>query len=305
MRALGDIASILRLHIVGIAVVAAVVFGWLFSGRYLIGVGLLGGLDWLLINLLNRLTDLEEDTVNAIRGTERVAQRRRGLLLAWIASQLGSLLLGHLLLPQLTPYRVAIQIIGFAYSYRIVPTPRGWRRLKELYFLKNTMSAVGFVITVFLYPLAVLGYDVQLLGGLGAVAVLVGFFVLFEISYEILYDMRDLEGDRAAGVPSYPVVHGLTRARQIIDGLLIGSGLCLTAGLAVGLLGVREFLFLGAPVVQFLLYRPRYRRGVTSGDCINLTNLGTALLLLYLVGTFLWLEAGLPANIYVTAAGGS
>ena len=48
---LADIASILRIHIILIAMMAALVFGWLFSGTYVWGVALLGGLDWLLINL--------------------------------------------------------------------------------------------------------------------------------------------------------------------------------------------------------------------------------------------------------------
>lgn len=38
-----------------------------------------------------------------------------------------------------------------------------------------------------------------------ALLALVLFFVPFELTYEILYDMRDLDGDRRAGVPTYPV----------------------------------------------------------------------------------------------------
>ena len=44
VRMAGDLFSILRLHIVFIAVTAAVVFGWLFGGRYLWGVALIGGM---------------------------------------------------------------------------------------------------------------------------------------------------------------------------------------------------------------------------------------------------------------------
>ena len=44
--------------------------------------------------------------------------------------------------------------------------------------------------------------------------------------------------------------------------------------------------------------RPRYRRGLTTNDCIVLTHLGTAELVLFLVGTALWRSAGLPANVY-------
>ena len=51
--------------------------------------------------------------------------------------------------------------------------------------------------------------------------------------------------------------------------------------------------------MQGLVYRPWFRRGLTTSDCIWLTHLGTAMLLLFLVGTHLWRAAGLPANIYL------
>src|SRR5690606_31670150 len=117
-------------------------------------------------------------------------------------------------------------------------------------------------------------------------------------------DLRDLEGDRLANVPTYPVVHGPHRARQIIDALLIVSSLVLAAGLAVGLVGLKEGLMLAAPAVQLAFYRPRLRRGLTRADCIHLTNLGTALLLFYLVGTRVWAAAGLPDNIHLTSWAG-
>ena len=80
--------------------------------------------------------------------------------------------------------------------------------------------------------------------------------------------------------------------------LLLAVGV-LGAGLASGGLGVREGLFVAAPVVQWLYYRPRFTRGLTSADCILATHLGTGMLCLYLAGTSLWLRAGLPENIFL------
>jgi len=131
------------------------------------------------------------------------------------------------------------------------------------------------------------------------VVALILFFVPFELTYEILYDLRDIKGDRAEGVPTYPVVHGELRARQIIDGLLIGSSVVLLVALGFGFLGVREGLMLAAPILQVFFYRPRFHRGLTTPDCIGLTHVGTLQLALYLIGTALWLYAGLPANIYL------
>lgn len=287
----------MRYHIVLVAMTASVVFGWLMTGKYLPGLALVVGLDWFLINLLNRVTDIDEDLKNGIRGTERVARQKKLLTALSFALMLGSIVATHLVWPGLTPYRLLVQLIGLGYNYDIVPTPRGLSRFKEIYFFKNFGSSVLFVLTCFVYPLAK-DPSARIMPWAGIVTLAL-FFVPFELTYEILYDMRDLEGDRQEGIPTYPVVHGPERARQIIDGLLVGSTLVLAAGILLGALGVREGLMLAAPLSQLVFYRPRYRRGLTSHDCIVLTHLGTAELALYLAGTAAWQRAGLPANIFI------
>jgi 4-hydroxybenzoate polyprenyltransferase len=294
-RRVADIASILRFHIILVAVAAALVFGWLFTGKYLVGVAVLGGLDWLLINLLNKISDVEEDTVNEIRGTQHLADNRHRFWIAWIAILVGSVAVGHWLYPELTPWRVVVQLIGVGYSYPLVPTPSGFKRFKAIYFLKNFMSSVLFVLTVFVYGLVHAGFA----GSPVPVILLVVFFMSFELTYEILYDLRDLEGDKRAGIPTYPVVHGAERSRQIIDGLLLLSGTMLVAGFLGGVLGVRELMMVAAPGLQFIGYRRRFERGLTSSDAIVLTHMGTALLVLFLIGTAVWGALGLPDNVFL------
>lgn len=295
--AFADALAIARYHIMLVAMTACIVFGWLMTGRYLPWLAIVVGLDWFLINLMNRITDIDEDLKNGIQGTERVARRKRLLTILSLVLMGGSFLGTHLVWPGLTPYRIAVQIIGFGYNYKIVPTPRGLSRFKEIYFLKNFGSSVLFVLTCFAYPL-VTNEGARIMSWSGMISLAL-FFVPFELTYEILYDLRDLEGDKQEGIPTYPVVHGAHRARQIIDGLLLLSSGVLLAGIVSGALGVREGLMLAAPVTQIVFYRPRYRRGLTAHDCIVLTHLGTAQLVLYLVGTYVWLRAGLPANIYL------
>lgn len=299
MKTLLDVASILRLHIIAIAVMAALVFGVVLTDQLLFAVALLGGLDWLLINLLNRVSDVEEDIANQIRGTERLVGKHRLVLGLWIGLLLGSMILGHILHPELTPWRLVVQLVGVGYSYRIVPTPSGLRRFKDLYFFKNFMSAMLFVATCLIYPLTTA--DWAFAPGFTAFSALciALFFVPFEITYEILYDMRDLDGDRLARVPTYPVVHGLETSARIIDTLLVLSGLALVTAILVGALGLRESLMLLALPLQLFFYKPRYRRGLTSAECIGLTWLGAGLLATWLIGTHLWSMAGLPANVWL------
>src|SRR5690606_34122687 len=107
--AIAEIASILRLHIIGVAMAAAVVFGWILHDQWHIGVALLGGVDWMLINLLTRITDLKEDLKNDIRGTARVASHRQRFVAAWILLFVGSFAVSLWLWPELTLLRVVVQ----------------------------------------------------------------------------------------------------------------------------------------------------------------------------------------------------
>jgi 4-hydroxybenzoate polyprenyltransferase len=296
LGALADAAAILRLHITLIGALGALTFGWLLTGRYLVVVAVVAGVDWLLINLVNRVTDLVEDARNGIRGTAWIAARPRRWAGLAFAGLIASFALTHAIAPALTPWRALVQAIGLAYSYRWVPTPRGLRRWKDLYFFKNAMSAGLFLLTGFAYPLALAGGPGSAFAG-AATAVWLGvFFFLFEQSYEVIYDLRDLDGDRAANVPTYPVVHGAETGGRIVFGLSAASSAVLAAGLATGGLGAREGLLLAAPLIQALWFRPRFRRAITSRECIALTHLGSLLLVAYLAGTRIWLVVGLPSN---------
>lgn len=293
---LRDALAIIRYHIVGVAMAATLVFGWLFCGRLLWEVAAICGVDWFVINLANRVTDVGEDLANGIQGTERVAGRRAAVAALCFGVLAVSFLWSAARWPALTPWRLAVQAIGLVYNFRLLPARGRRTRLKELYFFKNFGSAAIFVLTCFAYPLA-LG---PRLASWGAIASLALFFVLFEHTYEILYDLRDLEGDRAEGIPTYPVAHGPRRAQTIIDALLAASAAVLAAAFLGRVIGVRELLMIAAPALQLGFYRWRLRRGpLTSADCVWLTHLGTALLLFYLAGNQLWLEAGLPANLFL------
>lgn len=310
---LRDYLVIVRYHIVLVAMTACVTFGWILTGKYLFAVALLCGADWFVINLLNRITDLAEDEKNAIPGTDRVKRGRSVLFGLCLVVLVTTLAITFVWFPGLLLYRVAVQAIGVAYNYRVIPTPAAlryprpgeapptgirWSRFKEMYFFKNFGSAVLFVFTCFVYPLVAVP-DARA-SSFATAATLMLFFLPFELTFEILYDLRDAEGDLAEGIPTYPVVHGTKVSRKIIDALLAVSALALVVGFCARAIGVRELLMLAAPIGQLFFYRPRVKRGLTTPDCIWLTHLGTAELALYLIGTFYWRSAGLPENVHLS-----
>jgi len=288
-RAAALFASISRLHIVAIGALGALTFGWVFFGVRMPLVAAVAALDWFLVNLLNRVVDVPEDRANGIVGTDFVARHRRGLVVLGFGMLATSLLAVHVVAPMLTPFRVAFHALGLAYNWPLLP---GRRRIKQLYFWKNTASACGFVLTVFAYPLALgRSLDLELRMSTAGVALTCAFFVLFELSYEVLYDLRDAPGDRAAGVATYPVVHGEAVAMRIVDGLVVLSSALAIGGYVAGAVPWRVVVMVAAPVIQVAYYkRITRRREISARDCIRLTWLGCGLLAAYNV----WVSLGLP-----------
>lgn len=278
--------SVGRLHIVAIAALGCFTFGWLFTGDYPWLPTVVCALDWFLVNLLNRVVDLREDRANGIVGTDFVARHKNGILYAGVSLLVGSLIVLAPLAPWLVPLRLGYHLLGFGYNWPIF----SGRRIKQLYFWKNSASATGFMLTVFGYPLAWNGW--QLVRGITWATVLAAgaYFFLFELSYEVIYDLRDAPGDAAAGVRTYPVVHGPRTAARIVDTLCLASLAVLAAAFVAHVVPWRIFILGCGPLLQLALYKRMYKRGITSRDCVNLTWLGAALLLAY----HGWVLAGLP-----------
>lgn len=288
-----------RLHIVAIGALGALTFGWVFFAERMPIVAVVAGIDWFLVNLLNRVVDLPEDRANGIVGTDFVAKNRRALLWGGIVALASSFVVVQMVAPWLWPFRLAFHTLGMAYNWPLLP---GRRRIKQLYFWKNTASAIGFVLTVFAYPIAVgRGAGLALRMAPLGIALTALFFVLFELSYEVLYDLRDAHGDRAAGVATYPVVHGERVAMRIVDGLVVGSCAVAIAGYLAGAVPWRVVVMIAAPLFQLVYYKVRARRALAAGaapmpslvdarDCIRLTWVGAAMLALYNG----WITLGLP-----------
>lgn len=269
-------ARVSRLHIVAIGALGTLTFGWVLFGERPWLAASLSALDWFLVNILNRVVDLREDRANGIVGTDFVAQRRRPILVVGFALLGVSLLASLAVSPALTACRAAFHALGFAYNWPLLP---GGRRIKQLYFWKNTASAVGFLLTVFSYPLALSLGRAPLLVSVEGVVVSAVFFFLFELSYEVLYDLRDAPGDRLADVRTYPVVHGERAAMRIVDALVLGASTLLLAGYAHGSVPWRVVVMLLAPIVQLVYYKAVVRvRPLDADDCIRLTWAGAGML---------------------------
>jgi 4-hydroxybenzoate polyprenyltransferase len=275
--------SLLRLHIVAIAALAAAVFGWLFDGRVGWLAGALVGFDWCVLNLFNRIADVPEDRRNGVPGTDFVARNAGMLMRAAFVALAASLFGARPLGMPLLVVRLAFHAGGFAYSF-----PTVTRRLKEVFVVKNVFSALLFVLSVIGVPLVLSGAPPRW----AEVAALALFFLPLEITYELIYDLRDVDGDAASGIVTVPVAWGAQRTRALIELLLALSAAVLLAGYLFGALRWRELVMIAAPLQQALVLRfwipPA--RGVRARDAVGITWLGAAQLASYLA----WIGLRLP-----------
>lgn len=277
-----------RGHIIAIACLACLTFGWLMTGRHMLWPVVFCAVDWFIVNFVNRVVDLAEDERNGIAATDLVRRNGRRYEIGCWALMFASLGIGHLLAPEVTAWRIAFSVIGVLYNYRWIPTGRRWTRFKEMYFAKNFMSAVLFLISTIAYP-AVLGGAQPSPAWL---AVIIGFYLPLEITYEIIYDLRDVVGDAAEGVPTYPVVHGVAASHAIIYALLFASAGALIAGAVAGVIGLAEIVLIGGVIQQAVYFHTRIRQSPTAARCIFVTWLGAAQIASYHV----WIFVGLPTH---------
>lgn len=277
-----------RFHIIVIASCASLTFSFVLGGEHIYWVPLVCGLDWFLVNLLNRVVDLQEDQLNGVVGVGFVQQHAVGLTRLCLGLMALSFPLVHLYSPGLLVPRALFHLIGLGYNYKLVPSPSGWTRFKELYFFKNFMSGVLFLLSGMVYPVVAAGHWGEV--PLPKLLLLMGFFLAMDLTYEIFYDLRDLPGDSAQGIPTFPVVHGEATARAIIVGLLGLAAFLTLGGWAGGALALKEGVMVAAVIQQGIFYWVKGRQGLTQADCVWVTYLGAAQLLSYNV----WIWLGLP-----------
>ncbi len=156
---------------------------------------------------LNRLTDLDEDSINAPDRAEYTKKHRTRVLLTVLGTGGAALLFASFC--DLSAFLVVLIAIGIGclYSVRIF----GFR-LKDIVVVKNATIAGTSVICAAFLPLAVQSSSYI------AIA-LIAYFVFVKVFINtVLFDVRDIEGDSLAGAATIPVSFG----RQKTEWLLLG-----------------------------------------------------------------------------------
>lgn len=157
----------------------------------------------------NRYFDIAEDRITQ----PEEARGDTGVLITSAVLFTGPLILLLALRQPALPYLV-VALLCIAYSS---PLPFLAVRVKEVPIVKNVYAAFVWHLIVLV---VVAAYALPEHTLLGALAVAPGlFFVVW--FFELIWDVRDVEGDRATGVHTVPVLFGLTITKIALLGLLL------------------------------------------------------------------------------------
>ena len=173
----------------------------------------------VFVYLLNKVTDTVEDAINLRGGPISEAARQPthivALLCLWAP-------LGYLIFaPEYLPLYAVVAVLGYYYS-RPVPFFAKKVRLKQILFIKNTVSACIWSLPPVGIQMIVLSRNIT------DPAILKIAVLLFCISYtfEALWDVRDMEGDKVAGVHTIANTFGVVTT-QVFALVLLGVFLLL------------------------------------------------------------------------------
>jgi 4-hydroxybenzoate polyprenyltransferase len=192
-------------------------------------------IDYLIITLAvacicqwNRLTDVEEDTLNCPDDLKDAQEKKRYIRLFCYTGGIIAILLALFTDPAWKPAALVAfgAAVGYFYNTPLLPS-RPNLRLKNLFIIKNLSSGAGWSAGLLLFPML-------RAHGQPDWRFCTAFIYMFAMvmTYEIMWDMRDISGDARAGIRTVPVVLGINNTRNIAAILQLACLGIIISGLA-------------------------------------------------------------------------
>lgn len=196
------------------------------------------------VYLYNYFTDVEEDRIND-KYNPVLDDTYRRVLSAYIPAAVVAALAVSFAYLGTIPLAIAVYylLLGFAYSTPPI-------RLKERFLVKNV------AITAMMAPMlfVMVGSLTDAIAFLDVVVA--GYFGVFAFLGSVISDLRDVEGDRRAGVRTIPVVLGVRGTGHVFLALTVLQVFLIAAPVAFGSVPPRYLLLLVAvPSRLRLTYR--------------------------------------------------
>jgi len=189
---------------------------------------------------LNRKTDESEDAINHSERYAFTKKYAKALMdLSIVAYALAFIIAGVYGIVAVAITAIPL-VNGIFYSIPLLPRWFGYRRLKDIPFVKNIIVGIAWAIPVALLPVACAGSSA------GMMTMVVGlFFFLLSFVNSTVFDIRDVKGDAESGVQTIPVLIGIMRTRILLSVMnLTGIGIILT--LSNGILSPTKMVVIAA-----------------------------------------------------------
>lgn len=121
----------------------------------------------------------------------------------------------------------ALGAIGIAYAVPLLPSQkRGFHTLKDVALLKPLSICLAWTLGAVLLPALIASSPPPW----ASVVALGSVFFFLLLADTLLLDLRDVEGDDAAGVSTFAVRFGTTATHVAVSGCLVGAGIAIILG---------------------------------------------------------------------------
>lgn len=160
---------------------------------------------------INRKSDETEDCINHAGRYLFTKRYERHLLFLSAVAYAAALLLAWACNAAAFAITVFPLATGILYCFPLLPRCTGFRRLKDIPLAKNASISAAWAVPHALLPAVLAGSM-----GTGMAGVCFLFFFVLVFINTVLFDMRDVEGDAAAGVRTVPVILGIPKTMQVL-----------------------------------------------------------------------------------------
>ncbi len=187
-------------------------FSFLLStGKIMLDMVICTSLITYSIYSLNRLTDIEEDASNLPDRVSFIQSKRNIIIFLSLFSYIFAIILGGMRNKYTIPIFLTPFFMGLLYSIRLFSF-----RLKDLFLAKNLTISLSWAISSAFLPYV---FERNL-----AFAIMIFLFLSIKCFVNtVVFDVRDVEGDRKAKANTLPVVMGVEKTMLIL--LFINSTL--------------------------------------------------------------------------------
>ena len=186
---------------------------------------------------LNKITDKKEDTINNPQRASLIThiENHTGIVLSLVSYVL-ALIIG-ILTKQILSITILLIPLWIAILYS-VPLSPGLPRLKDIFFAKSLSVAIGMSLSIFLLLYIFYPRPVILL-------IWVSFLFIKLFINTVLFDVRDLNGDKQTGIKTIPVTWGIRKTKTFL--LLLNSLLIIWIFIVIHL----KLFLMALPIILF------------------------------------------------------